>query len=90
MMRLSEGYGMATICVFIYILTKHNFRYFPHIVNLACKVVIAAITDPNFINETQDGYEEYNLDLHIHDQRDVIANLRSLITSVCSEQYLAL
>jgi hypothetical protein len=74
-MRLSEGYGMATICVFICILTKHNFRCFPHIVNLACKVVIAAITDPNFIDKTQDGYEEYNPDLHIHDQRDVIANL---------------
>jgi hypothetical protein len=55
-------------------------------VNLACKAVIAVLTNTKHIDETQDDYEEYNADI-VHN-RDIIANLRSLITSVCSELYL--
>ena len=45
--------------------------------------MIEVLTNIKHIDETQDDYEEY--DAGIVYNRDLIANLRSLITSVCSE-----
>ncbi len=36
-------------------------RCFPHIVNLACKAVLGVLTELKYIDETQEGYEEYNI-----------------------------
>jgi len=33
---------------------------FPHIVNLACKAVLAAITDLTFIDDTIEDYSDYD------------------------------
>jgi hypothetical protein len=48
--------------------------------------VIGVLTNARHIDEMGDDFEEYNPDI-VYD-RDIIANLRSLITSVCSELYL--
>jgi hypothetical protein len=57
-------------------------------VNLACKAVIGVITNLEYIDDTQKNYEDYDPDQHI--SRDVIATIRSLISSVYSQPYLDL
>jgi hypothetical protein len=52
---------------------------FPHIVNLACKAVISAITDLKYIDDTIEGYKDYEPGVF---SRDCIAIIRSLVNTV--------
>jgi len=54
-------------------------RCFPHIVNLACKAVLGVLTELKYIDETQEGYEEYNINAV---SRDCIALVRSMVSAV--------
>jgi len=61
-----------------------NFQFispscFPHIVNLACKAVISAITDPKYVDDTVEGYEDYEPGVF---SRDCIAIVRSIVNAV--------
>jgi hypothetical protein len=58
-------------------------RCFPHIVNLACQAVLGVLTSVRFIDESAEDYEEYDADVYIHD-KDLIASICSLISTVCS------
>lgn len=58
-------------------------RCFPHIVNLACQAVLKMLTRVEFIDETVEGYEEYNVEENLYN-KDLIASIRSLISTVCS------
>jgi len=40
---------------------------FPHIVNLACKAALAAITDLTYVNETIEGYLDYDPSFQLHE-----------------------
>lgn len=58
-------------------------RCFPHIVNLACTAVLAAITALKYAEEDADDYDPNDDNvLHLLD-RDPIATLRSLIRAAC-------
>jgi hypothetical protein len=59
-------------------------RCFPHIVNLACKAVLGTLTEISFIDETQEGYEDYDPVSPVG--RDCIATIRSLISTVCVQK----
>jgi len=61
-------------------------RCFPHIVNLACKAVLGVLTKISLIDDTQEGYEDYDPTEVIG--RDCIATIRSLITTVCDQKSL--
>src|SRR5258705_2593447 len=52
----------------------------PHIVNLACKAALAAITILSYAADTVEGYEDYEPTLYTH--RDCIATIRSLVNTV--------
>jgi len=56
------------------------FRCFPHIVNLACKAVLSAITNLDYANDVE-GEEEQPSSFDAVDG-DPIATLRSLIRAV--------
>ena len=60
-----------------------NFNYFfscfPHIVNLACKAVLASITNLQYIDDTAEDYEDYEPGIY---SRDVIAIVQSLVNAV--------
>jgi hypothetical protein len=67
---------------FIYFLIIVFFaRCFPHIVNLACKAVLAVLTNVVYLDDSQPGYMEY--DASVPYDRDVIATIRSFISTVC-------
>ena len=51
---------------------------FPHIVNLACRAVLTAITDLKYVDDTIEGYQDYEPGF----SRDVIAIIRSLVNAV--------
>jgi hypothetical protein len=51
---------------------------FPHIVNLACKAVLAAITNLIYVDDTAEDYQDYEPGF----SRDVIAMIRSLVNAV--------
>jgi hypothetical protein len=53
---------------------------FPHIVNLACKAALAAIMDMTYINNTIEGYLDY--DPSFTYAKDCIATARSLVNAV--------
>jgi hypothetical protein len=53
---------------------------FPHIVNLACKAALAAITDLTYVDETTEGYSDY--DPSSNYAKDCIATARSLVNAV--------
>jgi spore coat protein CotH len=53
---------------------------FPHIVNLACKAVLAAITNLKYAEDLAEGYEDYEPALY--DAKDCIATVRSLVNAV--------
>lgn len=53
---------------------------FPHIVNLACKAVLAAITDLTYIDDTIEDYSDY--DPSSTYTKDCIATARSLVNAV--------
>src|SRR5258706_3347466 len=53
---------------------------FPHIVNLACKAALAAITNLSYAADTVEGYEDYEPTHYTH--RDCIATIRSLVNTV--------
>ena len=55
------------------------FSCFPHIVNLACKAVLAAITNLEYVDDTVEGYTDYEPSRF---SRDLIATIRSLVNSV--------
>lgn len=54
---------------------------FPHIVNLACKAVISAITNPKYIDDTVEDYKDYEPGI-FSSSRDCIAIIRSLVNTV--------
>jgi len=54
--------------------------HFPHIVNLACKAVLAAITDLTCIDDTIEGYSDY--DPSFTYAKDCIATACSLVNVV--------
>jgi hypothetical protein len=56
------------------------FSCFPHIVNLACKAVLAAITNLKYAEDLAEGYEDYEPALY--GGKDCIANVRSLVNAV--------
>ena len=69
-----------TCMLFCFINTYQAFiRCFPHIVNLACKAVLGVLTELKYIDETQEGYEEYNVNAF---SRDIIALVRSMVSAV--------
>ena len=53
---------------------------FPHIVNFACKAVLAAITDLTFIDDTIEDYSDY--DPSFTYTKDCIATAHSLVNAV--------
>jgi hypothetical protein len=53
---------------------------FSHIVNLACKAALAAITDLTYVDETIEGYVDY--DPSSNYTKDCIATARSLVNVV--------
>ena len=55
------------------------FSCFPHIVNLACKAVLASITNLKYVDDTVEGYEDYVPGIC---SKDVIAVVRSLVNAV--------
>lgn len=61
--------------------TDELARCFPHIVNLACKAVIAAITNMDYAREPRDEAERQAFMLGING--DAIATLRAFIRAVC-------
>ena len=52
---------------------------FPHVVNLACKAVIAAITDLKYVDDTVESYKDYEPGVF---SKDCIATVRSLVNAV--------
>jgi hypothetical protein len=52
---------------------------FPHIVNLACKAALAAITNLDFVHNTIKGYEDYEPSNY---SKDCIATICSFVNSV--------
>ena len=54
---------------------------FPHIVNLACKAALAAITELAFVDDTVEGYEDYE-PLAGNPNKDCIATICSFVNSV--------
>lgn len=59
------------------------FSCFPHVVNIACQIVIKKITDLEYLDDTNGGYLEYDPRWD-EDKQDCIAKLRSLINAVYS------
>ena len=53
---------------------------FPHIVNLAYKAALAAIMDMTYIDDTIEGYSDY--DPSFTYAKDCIATARSLVNAV--------
>jgi hypothetical protein len=53
---------------------------FPHIVNLACKAALAAITDLTYIDDTVENYSDY--DPSFTYAKDCIATAHSLVNAV--------
>ena len=72
------------ICILFYFHETYEvfIRCFPHIVNLACKAVLGVLTELKYIDETQEGNEEYNPGVF---SRDCIALVRSMVSVVCFE-----
>ena len=62
-------------------------RCFPHIVNLACKAVLAAITNLKYIDDTVEGYTDFTPG-DFQSATDVIATIRALINSVSLFLYI--
>ena len=57
------------------------YNCFPHIINLACKAVLAAITNIKYADDSAPSYEDYEPSAFSH---DCIANIRSLVNAVNS------
>jgi hypothetical protein len=53
---------------------------FPHIVNLACKAALGAITDLTYIDNTVEDYSDYDPS-YVY-AKDCIATARSLVNAV--------
>lgn len=67
------------------IFSAYDCRCFPHIVNLACKAVLAAITNLDFAADTSAEYVPHGPSSRSFSdalRRDPIATVRSLIRSV--------
>ena len=60
-------------------------RCFPHVVNLACKAILAALTDLNYVREPMTAEEQVSF-LDAMD-KDPIATIRTLIHVVCLSIY---
>jgi len=78
---LNEEFGedifIISICSIWFLLIFDSC--FPHIVNLACKAALAAITDLAFVDDTIDGYEDYEPSNY---RKDCIATMCSFVNSV--------
>jgi hypothetical protein len=61
-------------------LRSNLFSCFPHIVNLACKAVLAAITNLKYAEDLAEGYEDY--EPAYANSKDCIATVRSLVNAV--------
>jgi hypothetical protein len=70
----------------IAILIFSFFSCFPHIVNLACRAVLAAITNLEYVDDTVQDYQDY--EPGIYSAKDCIATVRSLVNSVSFYYYL--
>jgi hypothetical protein len=79
--RLSVGSGTQNIVIVLQLLIPFTSRCFPHIVNLACKAVLAAITNLDYVAETAEDFVPLNFLGGL--DRDPIATIRSLIHAVC-------
>ena len=60
---------------------NYFFSCFPHIVNLACKAVLKAITNLDYIDDTIEGYKDYEPGT-IFAKKDCIATVQSLVNAV--------
>ena len=56
------------------------YSCFPHIVNLACKAALAAIIDLSYVDDTVEGYSDY--DPSYSYAKDCIATACSLVNAV--------
>jgi hypothetical protein len=56
------------------------FSCFPHIVNLACKAVLAAITNLEYAEDLAEDYEDY--EPAYENSKDCIASVQSLVNAV--------
>lgn len=72
-----DAYGLSMSCSYLCIANIRS-RCFPHIVNLACKAVLTAITNMDFAADDADDYEPGGA------FRDPIATLRTLVRVVRS------
>ena len=52
---------------------------FPHVVNLACKAVISAITDLKYVDDTVENYKDYEPGIFL---RDCMAIVQPLVNAV--------
>jgi hypothetical protein len=75
--EFGEGIVIINTCSILFSLFFNSC--FPHIVNLACKAALAAITDLTFVDETTEGYEDYEPSNYT---KDCIATIRSFVNSV--------
>lgn len=76
---LNGGYGQIIYINFLSIFNLFCFSCFPHIVNLACKAVLTAITNLKYVDDTVENYEDYEPSIF---NPDCIATIRSLVNTV--------
>lgn len=69
---------MSTLLL-IYLDSYYLFSCFPHIVNLACKAALEAITNLKYADDTATEFEDYEPGMF---NEDSIANVRSLVNAV--------
>ena len=70
--RLEFGEAISLVCNIIFEFQLYLISCFPHIVNLACKAALAAITDLEYIDDTVEGYQDYEPSIY---QTDCIATI---------------
>ena len=75
-MLLKKGYGLIYYFYLRIVLILVFISCFPHIVNLACKATIAAITTMSYAEDQANDYEPSMF------SKDTIATVRSLVNAV--------
>lgn len=78
-MPLKGEFGKKSSIVSHNLYSFNVFRCFPHIVNLACKAVLGAITNLKYIDDMVQGYEDFEPGDFIEDP---VAKVRSLVNAV--------
>ena len=79
LMHWKEEYSLKKLNYLSFFFLIFFYSCFPHIVNLACKAVISAITDLKYVDDTVEGYKDYEPGIF---SRDCIAIIRSLVNTV--------